>query len=93
MLSPKLLITLREWWRVARPHHWLFPGDRPGLHISKDAVEQACQKALGSVTFPSPSRRIACVTLLPFTYWNREQTSVPFNFCLVIGAWPSPIHF
>ena len=45
MLSPKLLVTLREWWRLGRPLHWLFPGDRPEQHISKDAVEQACQKA------------------------------------------------
>ena len=45
MLSPRLLETLRDWWRVARPKHWLFPGDIPGQHISKDAVEQACQKA------------------------------------------------
>jgi site-specific recombinase XerD len=45
MLSPKLLGTLRDWWRVARPQHWLFPGDRPNQHVSKDAVEQACQKA------------------------------------------------
>jgi len=45
MLSPKLLEILREWWRRERPQHWLFPGDIPGRHISKDAVEQACQKA------------------------------------------------
>ena len=45
MLSPKLLVTLREWWRLGRPLHWLFPGDKPEQHISKDAVEQACQKA------------------------------------------------
>src|SRR6266536_1411017 len=45
MLSPKLLEILRDWWRVERPKHWLFPGDKPGQHISKDAVEQACQKA------------------------------------------------
>jgi integrase/recombinase XerD len=45
MLSPKLLATLRDWWRVERPQHWLFPGDKPGQHISKDAVELACQKA------------------------------------------------
>ena len=45
MLSPKLLEILRAWWRVERPEHWLFPGDIPGRHISKDAVEQACQKA------------------------------------------------
>lgn len=45
MLSPKLLETLREWWRVEKPRHWLFPGQLPHRHISKDAVGQACQKA------------------------------------------------
>ena len=45
MLSPKLLETLRHWWRTERPIDWLFPGDIPGKHITKDAVEQACQKA------------------------------------------------
>ena len=45
MLSPRLLITLREWWRVARPRPWLFPGDRPGQHITENAVELACRKA------------------------------------------------
>jgi integrase/recombinase XerD len=45
MLSPRLLEILRNWWRVEKPLQWLFPGDIPGQHISKDAVEQACQKA------------------------------------------------
>ena len=45
MLSPKLLEILRSWWRVSKPRCWLFPSDIPGHHISKDAVEQACQKA------------------------------------------------
>ena len=45
MLSPKLLETLRHWWRTERPIHWLFPGDIPGKHITRYAVEQACQKA------------------------------------------------
>jgi integrase/recombinase XerD len=45
MLSPKLLELLRTWWRMERPTQWLFPGHRPGQAISKDAVEQACQKA------------------------------------------------
>jgi site-specific recombinase XerD len=44
MLSPKLLQILRTWWRVDKSRHWLFPGDIPGRHISKDAVELACQK-------------------------------------------------
>jgi site-specific recombinase XerD len=45
MLSPKLLQILRKWWRVDRPQEWLFPGDQAGTHITKDSVEQACQKA------------------------------------------------
>jgi site-specific recombinase XerD len=45
MLSARLLEILRSWWRLERPQPWLFPGDIPGRHITKDAVEQACQKA------------------------------------------------
>ena len=45
MLSPKLVETLRHWWRTERPIHWLFPGDIPGKHITRFAVEQACHKA------------------------------------------------
>jgi site-specific recombinase XerD len=45
MLSPKLLEILRNWWRAEKPQEWLFPGDIPGKHISRFAVEEACQKA------------------------------------------------
>jgi integrase/recombinase XerD len=45
MLSPKLLETLRNWWRVGKPKRWLFPGDIPGSHITRSAVERACQEA------------------------------------------------
>jgi integrase/recombinase XerD len=54
MLSPKLLELLRTWWRMERPTLWLFPGDRPGQAISKDAVEQACQKARRRSRIPKP---------------------------------------
>jgi len=54
MLSPKLLATLRDWWRVERPQHWLFPGDKTGQHISKDTVEHACQKAHRLCHIPKP---------------------------------------
>jgi len=54
MLSPKLLKTLRDWWRVERPQQWLFPGDIPGRHISMDAVEHACQKARRRCPIPKP---------------------------------------
>jgi integrase/recombinase XerD len=45
MLSPRLLEQLREYWKVARPRTWLFPGELPDRPITRDAVGQACQKA------------------------------------------------
>ena len=45
MLSPKLLETLREWWRLEKPKPWLFPGNIPGQHITTSAVELACRGA------------------------------------------------
>ena len=45
MLSPALLTILRNYWRTVRPRDWLFPGDRPGEPITRDAVGDACQKA------------------------------------------------
>ena len=54
MLSPKLLEILRDWWRVEKSKHWLFPGDRPGQHISRFAVESACRKAHRICKIPKP---------------------------------------
>jgi site-specific recombinase XerD len=45
MLSPKLLETLRSYWRVMHPKGLLFEGDVSGQPITRSAVEQACQKA------------------------------------------------
>jgi integrase/recombinase XerD len=54
MLSPKLLEILRDWWRAARPRHWLFPGDRPDQPITRSAVERACQQAHHRCGVPKP---------------------------------------
>jgi site-specific recombinase XerD len=45
LLSPKLLEILRAWWRVDRSREWLFPGNFPGRHITKGAVNLECNKA------------------------------------------------
>jgi site-specific recombinase XerD len=46
MLSPKLLETLRSYYRAVRPQGgWLFEGDIPGQPITTGAVELACRKA------------------------------------------------
>jgi site-specific recombinase XerD len=45
MLSPKLLETLRSYWRAMRPQGWLFEGDVSGQPITRSAVALACRKA------------------------------------------------
>lgn len=45
MLSPRLLVVLREYWKVARPKEWLFPGDVPGNPITDGAVHRICVRA------------------------------------------------
>jgi integrase/recombinase XerD len=45
MLSPKLLETLRTYWRTVRSKEWLFEGDVAGQPINRSSVELACQKA------------------------------------------------
>ena len=45
MLSPKLLAILRDWWKVERPRHWLFPGERPEAPLTRAAVQRTCQVA------------------------------------------------
>ena len=45
MLSPKLLETLRSYFRAVRPQGWLFQGDVSGQPITRNSVELACQKA------------------------------------------------
>jgi integrase/recombinase XerD len=45
MLSPRLLALLRDYWRLARPADWLFPGDIPGRPITAGSVHGICAQA------------------------------------------------
>lgn len=46
ILSPKLLDLLRLYYQAVGPSgEWLFPGKRPGTHVSPDRVEDACRQA------------------------------------------------
>jgi integrase/recombinase XerD len=51
MLSPRLLILLRDYWRARRRRKdykaspWLFPGNVPGQPLTAKAVYEACEAA------------------------------------------------
>jgi integrase/recombinase XerD len=44
MLSPKLLVLLRAYWRWRKPPDWLFPGKKPGSPMHPSGVRQICQQ-------------------------------------------------
>jgi site-specific recombinase XerD len=43
VLPPRLLETLRDYWRIDRPTSYMFPGQKTG-HISPDTVRQVFRK-------------------------------------------------
>jgi integrase/recombinase XerD len=45
MLSPQLLELRRDWWRIARPRAWLFPGQNPINPMTARQLNRACHAA------------------------------------------------
>ena len=45
MLSPQLLTILRDYWRLQRPRHWLFPGRDEERPIDPQVLHAACRSA------------------------------------------------
>ena len=95
MLSPKLLAILRDWWKVERPRHWLFPGERPEAPIRRAAVQRACQIAarrarLAKAVSPHALRHNSelGITTMPLRSISSRQapTCVRFSSCSDIGV-------
>src|SRR3981189_2682089 len=45
MLSPQLLKLLRDWYRIAQPQGWLFPGQDPIKPMTTRQLTRACHAA------------------------------------------------
>lgn len=60
MLSPQLLTVLRGYWRLARPHHWLFPSPDKDRPIDPQVLHAACRSAC---TMAGLAKRVTVHTL------------------------------
>jgi integrase len=49
VLSPQLLIALREYWQIARPPEWLFPGQGKSPFLSPNSARQVFRMARDEV--------------------------------------------
>ena len=54
MLSPKLLELLRDWYRIARPALWLFPGRDPMLPMTTRQFTRAVHAAANMAELKKP---------------------------------------
>ena len=93
-LSPKLLETLREYWRWMKPKTFLFPGTANGSRtdkpISTKMVWHACREAAQQVpALPKPSARTCCATMPRTGLCREDQTNQPragrIQGCLRVG--------
>ena len=44
-LSPVLLASLRDYWKLGRPQAWLFPGIDPQKPVNRQTIGKACVRA------------------------------------------------
>ena len=96
MLSPKLLAILRTWWKVDRPRHWLFPGERPETPITRGAVQRACQIAarrarLAKAVSPHSLRHAFAVHLLVEACRRGRTASLHPRTATAVGD-PGPLN-
>jgi site-specific recombinase XerD len=53
ILSPKLLVELREYWRTYQPKKWLFPGDHEQTHpLRPETARKIFRRATASAGLP-----------------------------------------
>jgi site-specific recombinase XerD len=60
MLSPRLLLVLRRYYRAARPVEWMFPSWRQHRHLTATSLSNACRDASKQSGL---TKRITCHTL------------------------------
>src|SRR5271169_4597838 len=76
MLSPRLLELLRDWYRIARPAVWLFPGRDPLLPLTTRQFNRAVMPLPIGRRSRSELRLTHCDTALPPTCSKRKPMCV-----------------
>ena len=54
LLSQSILDDLRDYWVRFQPQQWLFPGARPGRHLTERSVQEVFRRAVASAGIHKP---------------------------------------
>jgi integrase len=84
MLSPRLLELLRDWWRIAHPQVWMFPGRDRINPMTTRQLNRVCHMAAELAGLPPSNPHSArCTTgaQLPATsclgaFWTPSATAL-----------------
>jgi hypothetical protein len=74
MLSPQLLELLRDWWRIARPQGWLFPGQDPIKPMTSVSSASCAMLPPARPESPSAFRSIPCAIASPPVFYDQSAT-------------------
>ena len=74
IIADAALEALRDDWRTYQPQDWLFPGDRPGRHISTRPSKRYSVRHGKKQGSKRKRRCILCVTVLPLTFLRMGWT-------------------
>ena len=92
LLSPKLLETLREYWRWMKPRTYLFPGTvnnwRADVPITPKIVWKAVNDARKRAGIRSVFRRTRSDTASRHTCWKPVLICAPSRFCSAMPRSP-----
>jgi integrase/recombinase XerD len=76
MLSPQLLELLRDWWRIARPQVWLFPGQNPVNHLTTRQLNRRSYRRSHGRDHQAGDAAHAAPQFLQPISWSKTSTSV-----------------
>jgi integrase len=89
MLSPVLLELLRDWYRIARPQVWLFPGRDPVKAITTRQLNRACHAAARMAEI---NKRVSPHTLRHYVAFRTMSRTFCFNVVFRTKIFNPPRH-
>jgi integrase len=97
-LRPKLLETLREYWRWMRPKTYLFPGTENGWRADKPITPKVpgrpAARQRNKPVSAKPYGLTYCATALLLIWWKEALTCPRYSCCSVtLTSKPHPFTF